>query len=70
MPYKIAFDELDINPYVVQFYCQDSDDLQPYIDHMELYLVLLPKIVHLAKNGYTAKTRDIGKPEGLLLMTE
>ena len=33
-----SFDELDTNPYVVQFYCQDDKDLSGYVDHLRSYI--------------------------------
>lgn len=33
-----SFDELDLNPYVVQFYCQDEKDLMPYVEGISHYI--------------------------------
>ncbi|AAP95815.1 hypothetical protein HD_0933 [[Haemophilus] ducreyi 35000HP] len=33
-----SFDELDNNPYVVQFYCQDEKDLSGYVTHVRDYI--------------------------------
>lgn len=33
-----SFDELDNNPYVVQFYCQDEKDLSGYVSHARDYI--------------------------------
>ena len=33
-----SFDELDTNPYVVQFYCQDDKDLSGYVENLRQYI--------------------------------
>ncbi|URL01411.1 conjugative transfer ATPase [Avibacterium sp. 20-126] len=65
-----SFDELDNYPYVVQFYCQDEQDLRPYVESLKDYIA--PDILQTAftqewlKN--TAKhLNDISKPGGLFV---
>ncbi len=33
-----SFDEYDENPRVVQFFCQDEDDAEAYLDHLRGYV--------------------------------
>ncbi|SUB34449.1 conjugative transfer ATPase TraC-like, PFL family [[Pasteurella] mairii] len=65
-----SFDELDNYPYVIQFYCQDEQDLRPYVERLNAYIA--PEIQQSAftqewlKN--TAKhLKDISKPGGLFV---
>lgn len=65
-----SFDELDINPYVVQFYCQDSDDLQPYIDQLRNYISPIAQNSAFSEEWLRVQAKhfkDIGKPEGLFI---
>lgn len=65
-----SFDELDNYPYVIQFYCQDEQDLRSYVEKLNTYI--RPDIRQSAftqewlKN--TAKhLKDISKPRGLFV---
>ncbi|MFY1026543.1 conjugative transfer ATPase [Actinobacillus seminis] len=65
-----SFDELDNYPYVIQFYCQDEQDLRSYVEKLNTYI--RPDIRQSAftqewlKN--TAKhLKDISKPGGLFV---
>ncbi|ASW36634.1 TPA: conjugative transfer ATPase [Mannheimia haemolytica] len=65
-----SFDELDINPYVVQFYCQDSDDLQPYIEQLRNYISPIAQNSAFSEEWLRVQAKhfkDIGKPEGLFI---
>ncbi|HDL1261922.1 TPA: conjugative transfer ATPase, partial [Mannheimia haemolytica] len=65
-----SFDELDMNPYVVQFYCQDSDDLQPYIDQLRNYISPIAQNSAFSEEWLRVQAKhfkDIGKPEGLFI---
>ncbi|HDV7216327.1 TPA: TraC family protein, partial [Mannheimia haemolytica] len=65
-----SFDELDVNPYVVQFYCQDSDDLQPYIEQLRNYISPIAKNSAFSEEWLRVQAKhfkDIGKPEGLFI---
>lgn len=33
-----SFDELDVSPWVVQFYCQDDQDFEPYLDRLRAHI--------------------------------
>lgn len=65
-----SFDELDVYPYVVQFYCQDDDDLQPYIDNLRNYISPTAKGSAFTEEWLRIQAKhfkDIGKPEGLFI---
>lgn len=65
-----SFDELDVNPYVVQFYCQDSDDLQPYIEQLRDYISPIAKHSAFSEEWLRVQAKhfkDIGKPDGLFI---
>ncbi|HCB0653531.1 TPA: conjugative transfer ATPase [Klebsiella pneumoniae] len=63
-----SFDEYDENPWVVQFYCQDEDDAEAYLDHLRSYVK-----PHAQNSDFTAAwlgemekhIRGISRPEGL-----
>ncbi|MFZ7230573.1 conjugative transfer ATPase [Avibacterium avium] len=65
-----SFDELDNYPYVVQFYCQDEQDLRPYIEGLKAYIA--PDIQQSAftqewLNNTEKHLKDISKPGGLFV---
>ncbi|WP_410687240.1 conjugative transfer ATPase [Avibacterium paragallinarum] len=65
-----SFDELDNYPYVVQFYCQDEQDLRPYVESLKAYIA--PDIVQSAFTQEWLKNtekhlKDISKPGGLFV---
>ncbi|MDE8035232.1 conjugative transfer ATPase [Actinobacillus equuli subsp. equuli] len=65
-----SFDELDANPYVVQFFCQDDDDLQPYIENLRNYVTPEAKGSAFTEEWLRIQEKhfkDIGKPEGLFI---
>ncbi|WP_115306460.1 conjugative transfer ATPase [Pasteurella testudinis] len=65
-----SFDELDINPYVVQFYCQDDEDLQPYIDNLRRYITPDAQGSAFSEEWLSIMEkhfRDISKPGGLFV---
>lgn len=65
-----SFDELDTNPYVVQFFCQDDDDLQPYIENLRNYVSDSAKGSAFTEEWLRIQEKhfkDIGKPEGLFI---
>ncbi|MDH3000200.1 hypothetical protein A1D23_08395 [Chelonobacter oris] len=65
-----SFDELDLNLYVVQFYCQDDEDLQPYIDNLRNYITDSAKGSAFSEQWLATMEkhfRDIGKPGGLFI---
>ncbi|EFL80063.1 MULTISPECIES: conjugative transfer ATPase [Pasteurellaceae] len=65
-----SFDELDTNPYVVQFFCQDDDDLQPYIENLRNYVTKEAKGSEFTEEWLRIQEKhfnDIGKPGGLFI---
>ncbi|MEG3127010.1 conjugative transfer ATPase [Pantoea cypripedii] len=63
-----SFDEFDENPWVVQFFCQDEDDTEAYLDRLRSYVK--PHAQHTAfTNAWLIETerhiRSISRPEGL-----
>ncbi|PJG82801.1 conjugative transfer ATPase [Caviibacterium pharyngocola] len=65
-----SFDEFDINPYVVQFYCQDETDLKPYVDNLKQYISPSAKGSAFTENWLNTMEKhlnDISKPEGLFI---
>ncbi|MEE3701165.1 conjugative transfer ATPase [Mannheimia haemolytica] len=65
-----SFDELDTNPYVIQFYCQDSDDLQPYTEQLHQYISPIAKGSAFSEEWLRVMGKhfkDIGKPGGLFI---
>ncbi|QLB13901.1 conjugative transfer ATPase [Bisgaardia hudsonensis] len=65
-----SFDELDTYPYVVQFFCQDDDDLQPYIENLRDYVMEGAKGSAFTEEWLRVQEKhfkDIGKPEGLFI---
>lgn len=68
-----SFDELDINPYVVQFYCQDEPDLSGYIAHLNDYIHKVSP--EAADSEFTRQwlgemerhLKAVGKPGGLFI---
>lgn len=65
-----SFDELDNSPYVVQFYCQDEQDLRPYIEGLKTYIA-----ADIQQSAFTQEwlkntekhLKDISKPGGLFV---
>lgn len=63
-----SFDEHDENPWVVQFFCQDEDDTEAYLNHLRGYVK-----PHARQTEYTEAwlaemsrhIRNISRPEGL-----
>lgn len=63
-----SFDEYDENPWVVQFFCQDEDDAEAYLDHLRGYVK-----PHAQRTVFTEAwlgemarhIRSISRPEGL-----
>ncbi|EKP2118858.1 conjugative transfer ATPase [Salmonella enterica] len=63
-----SFDEYDENPWVVQFFCQDEDDAEAYLDHLRGYVK-----PHAQRTAFTEAwlgemarhIRSISRPEGL-----
>ncbi|MBN6058675.1 conjugative transfer ATPase [Aggregatibacter actinomycetemcomitans] len=68
-----SFDELDNNPYVVQFYCQDEKDLSSYVEHLRHYIKNTSP--EAAESAFTEQwlsvverhLRDVTKPGGLFI---
>lgn len=68
-----SFDELDVNPYVVQFYCQDEPDLSGYITHLNDYIHQVSP--EAADSEFTRQwlgemerhLKAVGKPGGLFI---
>lgn len=63
-----SFDEHDVNPWVVQFFCQDEDDTDAYLDRLRGYVK-----PHAQRTAFTdawlgemeRHIRSISRPEGL-----
>lgn len=63
-----SFDEYDENPWVVQFFCQDEDDAEAYLDHLRGYVK-----PHAQRTAFTEAwlgemarhIRSISRPQGL-----
>lgn len=63
-----SFDEHDVNPWVVQFFCQDEDDTDAYLDRLRGYVKS-----HAQRTAFTdawlgemeRHIRSISRPEGL-----
>lgn len=63
-----SFDEYDENPWVVQFFCQDENDAEAYLDHLRGYVKS-----HAQRTAFTEAwlgemnrhIRSISRPEGL-----
>ncbi len=54
----------------MQFYCQDSDDLQPYIDQLRNYISPIAQNSAFSEEWLRVQAKhfkDIGKPEGLFI---
>ena len=70
-----SFDELDTNPYVVQFYCQDDKDLSGYVENLRQYIKTTSP--EASGSEFTEQwlgemerhLKAVGKPGGLFLMT-
>nr|WP_244323846.1 MULTISPECIES: conjugative transfer ATPase [Mixta] len=63
-----SFDEYDENPWVVQFFCQDEEDADAYLDHLRSYVK-----PHAQRTAFTEAwlgemerhIRSISQPQGL-----
>lgn len=68
-----SFEELDVNPYVVQFYCQDENDLSSYITHLENYIqevspeAAQSEFTHQWLGEMARHLDAVGKPGGLFV---
>ncbi|TYG35293.1 conjugative transfer ATPase [Lonepinella koalarum] len=65
-----SFDELDNNPYVIQFYCQDETDLKPYVDNLRHYIHPSAQGSQFTENWLNIMEKhldDISKPAGLFI---
>lgn len=54
----------------MQFYCQDSDDLQPYIEQLRDYISPIAKHSAFSEEWLRVQAKhfkDIGKPDGLFI---
>ncbi|WP_201482342.1 conjugative transfer ATPase, partial [Escherichia coli] len=67
-----SFDEYDTHPWVVQFFCQDENDVDAYLDHLRGYVK-----PHAQRTAFTEAwlgemerhLRGIARPEGLFTDT-
>ncbi|KNF79670.1 type VI secretion protein, partial [Escherichia coli] len=67
-----SFDEYDTHPWVVQFFCQDENDVDAYLDHLKGYVK-----PHAQRTAFTEAwlgemerhLRGIARPEGLFTDT-
>ena len=67
-----SFDEYDTHPWVVQFFCQDENDVDAYLDHLRGYVK-----PHAQRTAFTETwlgemerhLRGIARPEGLFTDT-
>ncbi|HAP0343838.1 TPA: conjugative transfer ATPase, partial [Escherichia coli] len=67
-----SFDEYDTHPWVVQFFCQDENDVDAYLDHLKGYVK-----PHAQRTAFTEAwlgemerhLRGITRPEGLFTDT-
>ncbi|MBM2962215.1 TraC family protein, partial [Escherichia coli] len=67
-----SFDEYDTHPWVVQFYCQDENDVDAYLDYLKGYVK-----PHAQGTAFTEAwlgemarhLRGIARPEGLFTDT-
>ncbi|HAM4872160.1 TPA: conjugative transfer ATPase, partial [Escherichia coli] len=67
-----SFDEYDTHPWVVQFFCQDENDVDAYLDHLRGYVK-----PHVQRTAFTEAwlgemerhLRGIARPEGLFTDT-
>ncbi|XTZ40614.1 conjugative transfer ATPase [Salmonella enterica] len=67
-----SFDEYDSHPWVVQFFCQDENDVDAYLDHLKGYVK-----PHAQRTAFTEAwleemerhLRGIARPEGLFTDT-
>lgn len=68
-----SFDELDTNPYVVQFYCQDDKDLSGYVENLRQYIKTRSPEAHGSEfteqwlNEMERHLKAVGKPGGLFV---
>lgn len=68
-----SLDEHDDNPWVVQFFCQDEDDVTAYLDHLRDYILPAAQGTPFTKAWLTETERHlrgIARPEGLFKDTE
>ena len=68
-----SFDELDTNPYVVQFFCQDDKDLSGYIGNLRQYIKTTSpeasgsEFTEQWLNEMERHLKAVGKPGGLFV---
>ncbi|MDP8185323.1 conjugative transfer ATPase [Phocoenobacter skyensis] len=65
-----SFDEEDVNPYVVQFYCQDETDLRGYVDNLRNYISKEARGTEFTEQWLKTMNKhlqDISKPGGLFI---
>ncbi|GAA3607210.1 conjugative transfer ATPase [Gibbsiella greigii] len=63
-----SFDEHDENPWVVQFFCQDENNVEAYIDHLRAYVKPHAQGSKLSESWLKETERHlrgIARPEGL-----